>query len=62
MLVYGVIFAVLTIAIFTVLGCFSAQLSTWLSRRPRVVAAANVGAGLTFVGASLSILALGHRR
>lgn len=62
MLVYGAIFAVLTALIFTVLGAFSARLSGWLARRPRAVAAVNVGAGLTFVGAGLSILALGQRR
>ncbi len=61
MLVYGALFAVLTAAIFTVLGAFSAQLSQGLSRRPRVVAAANVGAGLTFITAGLSILALERR-
>jgi hypothetical protein len=48
--------------IFTVLGSFAAQLSAWLSRRPRAVAAANVGAGLTFIAAGLSILALDRRR
>ena len=48
--------------IFTVLGSFAAQLSAWLSRRPRAVAAANVGAGLTFIAAGLSILALERRR
>jgi threonine/homoserine/homoserine lactone efflux protein len=62
MLVFGAIFAVLTAAIFTLLGCFAAQLAAWLSRRPRVVAAANVGAGLTFVAAGLSILALERRQ
>ena len=62
MLVYGAIFAVLTAIIFTVLGAFAAQLSKALSRRPRVVLAANVGAGLTFVVAGLSILALDRRR
>jgi threonine/homoserine/homoserine lactone efflux protein len=62
MLVYGAIFAVLTAAIFTLLGCFSAQLSRWLAQRPKVVAAANVGAGLTFIAAGLSILALERRR
>jgi len=62
MLVYGAIFAVLTAVIFTVLGAFAAQLSSALSRRPRVVLAANVGAGLTFVVAGLSILALDRRR
>jgi threonine/homoserine/homoserine lactone efflux protein len=61
MLVYGAIFAVLTALIFAVLASFASQLSGWLARRPRVVAWANVGAGLTFVAASLSILALGRR-
>ena len=62
MLVYGAIFAVLTAAIFAMLACFAAQLSNWLSRHPRVVAAANVGAGLTFIAAGLSILMLGRRQ
>lgn len=62
MLVYGAIFAVLTAVLFSVLGAFSAQLSSWLARRPKVVAAANIGAGLTFVAAGVSILALGNRR
>lgn len=62
MLVYGAIFAILTAVIFTLLGAFSAQLSHWLARRPKVVAAANVGAGLTFVAAGVSILALGNRK
>lgn len=62
MLVYGAIFAVLTAIIFTVLGSFAAQLSNALSRRPRVVLGANVVAGLTFVAAGLSILALDRRR
>lgn len=62
MLVYGAIFAVLTAVLFTLLGCFSAQLAQWLSRRPKAVAAANVGAGLTFIAAGLSILALDRRR
>ena len=62
MLVYGAIFAVLTAIIFTLLGGFSARLSSWLARRPRVVAAANVGAGLTFIAAGLSILALERRK
>ena len=62
MLVYGAIFAVLTALIFTVLGAFAARLSGWLSRRPKALLAANVGAGLTFVAAGLSILALDRRR
>lgn len=59
MLVYGAIFAVLTAVIFTLLGAFASQLSGWLARRPKAVAVVNVGAGLTFIGAGLSILALG---
>jgi threonine/homoserine/homoserine lactone efflux protein len=62
MLVFGAIFAVVTAVIFTLLGCFSAQLARWLSRRPKVVAATNVGAGLTFIAAGLSILALERRQ
>ena len=62
MLVYGAIFAVLTAVIFTVLGAFAAQLSRALSRRPRLVVGANVGAGLTFIAAGVSILALDRRR
>lgn len=62
MLVYGAIFALLTALIFTLLGGFAARLSGWLALRPRVVAAANVGAGLTFIAAGLSILALDRRR
>ncbi len=61
MLVYGAIFAVLTAIIFTVFACFAAQLSASLSRRPRVVTAVNLGAGLTFITAALSILTLGRR-
>ena len=61
MLVYGAVFAVLTAVVFSVLASFSAQLSKWLSRRPRVVAGVNIGAGITFIAAGLSILALGRR-
>lgn len=62
MLVYGAIFAVLTTLIFTLMGCFAAQLSGWLARRPRTTTALNIGAGLTFIAAGLSILALERRR
>jgi len=61
MLVYGAVFALLTAVVFSVLSSFSAQLSEWLSRRPRVVAGVNIGAGITFIAAGLSILALGRR-
>lgn len=62
MLTYGAIFAVLTALIFTLLGGFSAQLSAWLSRKPRTLVAANVGAGVTLIAAGLSILVLDRRR
>jgi threonine/homoserine/homoserine lactone efflux protein len=58
MLVYGAIFAIVTTAVFSVLGAFAARLAAWLGRRPRVVAGLNIGAGLTFIVAGLSILAL----
>lgn len=61
-LVYGAIFAVLTALTFALLGAFAAQLSQWLARRPAAAAATNVGAGLTFVAAGLSILTLDNRR
>ncbi len=62
MLVYGAIFALFTALIFSVVGAFAAQLSAWLSRRPKTIAAANIGAGLTFITAGFSILALDRRR
>jgi threonine/homoserine/homoserine lactone efflux protein len=59
---YGAIFAVLTALIFTLLGAFATQLADWLARWPKVVVAANVGTGLVFIGAGLSILALERRQ
>lgn len=61
-LFYGAIFAVLTALVFSVVGACAAGLSMWLSRRPRFVAGLNAGAGITFVVAGLSILALERRR
>ncbi|MFM2066411.1 MAG: hypothetical protein RLZZ584_1320 [Pseudomonadota bacterium] len=61
MLVYGAIFALLTTAIFSLLGSSAARLSGWLARHPRVGTGLNVGAGLTFVAAGLSVLALRPR-
>lgn len=58
MLVLGALFAGITTALFTLLGCFAAQLSRALQRRPRAVAGLNIGAGLTFIAAGLSILVL----
>lgn len=62
MLVYGAIFAVLTAVIFSLIGSFAAHLAHWLARRPRATSWVNVGAGLTFIAAGLSILALDRRR
>ncbi|WP_028602524.1 LysE family translocator [Ottowia thiooxydans] len=62
MLVYGAIFAVVTAVVFTVLGGLATKLSAWLERRPKAIAAANVGAGITFFAAGLSILALGRKQ
>ena len=61
-LVYGAIFAVLTAAIFSVLGSYAATLSGWLARRPRATTWLNFGAGATFIASGISILALGKRR
>ncbi len=62
MVAYGAIFAVITTVVFSLLGVFAARLSGWLSQRPKAVAATNVGAGVTFIAAGLSILALGRRQ
>jgi threonine/homoserine/homoserine lactone efflux protein len=61
MLVYGTIFAVMTAAIFTLLGGRAARLSAWLRSRPRAVRALNAGAGATFLAAGLSVLTLKQR-
>ncbi len=61
MLGYGAIFAVLTVLIFALLAGFASRLSAWLVRRPRVIDGVNVGAGLAFMAAGLSVLALGRR-
>jgi threonine/homoserine/homoserine lactone efflux protein len=36
----------------------AAQLASWLQRRPRVFFGLNLGAGITFIAAGLSILTL----
>jgi len=61
MLVYGAIFALLTAVIFSVLGSFASRLSAWLQQHPRFGTGLNVGAGLTFIGAGLSVLTLKQR-
>lgn len=62
MMACGAIFAGVTAVVFTVLGGCASRLSTWLSRRPRALVAANIGAGTTFIVAGLSILVLDRRR
>ncbi len=62
MLVYGGIFAVLTAVLFSLLGGFASKLSAWLQGHPRFGNGLNVGAGLAFIAAGLSILALPQRR
>lgn len=61
MLVYGAIFAVMTTVIFSLLGGFAARLAGWLQTHPRVVQGVNIGAGLTFIAAGLSVLSLKQR-
>lgn len=61
MLVYGAIFALLTALIFTLMGAFASRLAGWLQARPKVVRGVNVGAGLTFIAAGLSVLSLKQR-
>jgi threonine/homoserine/homoserine lactone efflux protein len=58
MMVYGAIFAVLTAIIFSTLGAFASKLANWLEGRPRVVMGLNIGAGVTFLAAGLSVLTL----
>ncbi|MDE2398197.1 MAG: LysE family translocator [Burkholderiales bacterium] len=61
MLAYGALFALLTTAVFSLLGAFASGLSGWLQQRPRVVRGVNIGAGLTFIAAGLSVLSLKQR-
>lgn len=58
MLVYGIIFAILTMVIFSILGCFASQLASWLKHHPKAVKGLNISAGLTLIMAGLSILML----
>lgn len=61
MLIYGGWFALLTVLGFTLMGVFAARLSSWLRRRPRVVAGLNLGAGLIFMASGISVAALKHQ-
>lgn len=61
MLAYGAIFAVMTAVIFAFMGGFASRLAGWLQARPKVVRGVNIGAGLTFIAAGLSVLSLKQR-
>lgn len=61
MVVYGAIFAVLTTLIFALLGMFAHRLAAWLQARPAVTLGLNVGAGLAFIAAGISVLFLQSR-
>ncbi|MFA7095353.1 MAG: LysE family translocator [Gammaproteobacteria bacterium] len=61
MLGYGLWFALITAVGFSLMGIFAARLSAWLQRRPRVVGAMNMGAGVSFIAAGLSVAALKQR-
>jgi threonine/homoserine/homoserine lactone efflux protein len=61
MIVYGAIFSVTTILLFSLLGASASWLAAWLGKRPKVIAGLNIGAGLTFIGAGLSVLTLKAR-
>ena len=61
MLVYGAIYAVLTVLIFSLMGGFAARFTPWLERRPRVLRGVNRGAGASFIAAGVSVLALQQR-
>ncbi len=55
MLILGLWFAVLTACGFALMGVFALSLSAYLQRHPKFIAGLNIGAGLTFVAAGLSI-------
>ena len=61
MFVYGLWFALLTAGGFSLMGCFSSQLSDWLSKRPKVVSGLNVGAGVTFVSSGVAVALMKQR-
>ncbi len=54
-IILGSWFAFLAFIIFSILGIFSSGLSEWLQKYPKATAGLNIGAGLTFVTAGLSI-------
>ena len=61
-IVLGSWFALLASVIFSLMGSFSAELSGWLEKHPKGTVGLNIGAGLTFVTAGLSIAFLQRDR
>lgn len=55
MLILGGWFAALTTAGFALMGLFAGRLASSLQKRPRLIGGLNLGAGLTFVAAGISI-------
>nr|WP_231665373.1 MULTISPECIES: LysE family translocator [unclassified Pseudoalteromonas] len=58
MLAYGMWFAFLTAAGFSLMGVFSSKLSSWLKQKPKVINALNMGAGFTSITSGLAVAAL----
>ncbi len=58
LLVFGGIYAVLTVCVFGLMGVFAERLAGWVKRKPRVVAGINLGVGVVFLGAGVSVLGL----
>jgi len=57
-LIFGAWYSVMTVLIFSILGCFASVLALFLQQRPRVVFGLNIGAGIAFISAGLSVAAL----
>jgi threonine/homoserine/homoserine lactone efflux protein len=58
MMTYGAWLAFIAAVGLSLIGSFASGLSSWLLRRPRVVAGINIGAGLTFVTTGLSAVTI----
>lgn len=54
----GIWFVLLSVMIFSLLGIFATGIAGWLAVRTNVIKGLNIGAGMTFVGAGLSVLLL----
>jgi threonine/homoserine/homoserine lactone efflux protein len=57
MLTYGAWLAAIAALGLSLIGSFASALSTWLLRRPLVIAGINIGAGVTFVTTGLAAAA-----